>query len=99
PWARRCPVARAIRSAQAAISSAAGAGGVGPAAVAIAAQTAMADTRAAASSYADAFAAWERQFLIDALAASNGKVTEAAARIGIGRATFYKKLATLGIDT
>ncbi|WP_272899087.1 helix-turn-helix domain-containing protein, partial [Burkholderia pseudomallei] len=64
-----------------------------------AAQTAMADTRAAASSYADAFAAWERQFLIDALAASNGKVTEAAARIGIGRATFYKKLATLGIDT
>ncbi|WP_285829201.1 sigma-54 interaction domain-containing protein [Burkholderia mallei] len=77
----------------------AGAGGVGPAAVAIAAQTAMADTRAAASSYADAFAAWERQFLIDALAASNGKVTEAAARIGIGRATFYKKLATLGIDT
>ncbi|MCW0060126.1 2-C-methyl-D-erythritol 2,4-cyclodiphosphate synthase, partial [Burkholderia pseudomallei] len=54
---------------------------------------------AAASSYADAFAAWERQFLIDALAASNGKVTEAAARIGIGRATFYKKLATLGIDT
>ncbi|EES20566.1 sensory box protein/sigma-54 dependent transcriptional regulator [Burkholderia pseudomallei 1106b] len=77
----------------------AGAGGVGPAAVAVAAQTAMADTRAAASSYADAFAAWERQFLIDALAASNGKVTEAAARIGIGRATFYKKLATLGIDT
>ncbi|WP_103252921.1 helix-turn-helix domain-containing protein, partial [Burkholderia pseudomallei] len=72
---------------------------VGPAAVAVAAQTAMADTRAAASSYADAFAAWERQFLIDALAASNGKVTEAAARIGIGRATFYKKLATLGIDT
>ncbi|WP_411326804.1 helix-turn-helix domain-containing protein [Burkholderia pseudomallei] len=26
-------------------------------------------------------------------------MTEAAARIGIGRATFYKKLATLGIDT
>lgn len=48
--------------------------------------------------YADAFAAWERRFLTDALAACNGKVTAAAARVGIGRATFYKKLAALGID-
>ncbi|WP_076880810.1 helix-turn-helix domain-containing protein, partial [Burkholderia pseudomallei] len=77
----------------------AGAGGADPAAVAIAAKTAMAEPRAAASSYADAFAAWEREFLLDALAAANGNVTEAAARLGIGRATFYKKLATLGIDT
>lgn len=46
----------------------------------------------------DALAAWERQFLIDALAACDGKVVEAAARIGIGRATLYKKLAALGID-
>ncbi|WP_275891218.1 helix-turn-helix domain-containing protein, partial [Burkholderia sp. LMG 13014] len=38
------------------------------------------------------------QFLTDALAACDGKVVEAAARIGIGRATLYKKLAALGID-
>ena len=49
-------------------------------------------------SYTDALAAWERQFLTDALAACDGKVVEAAARIGIGRATLYKKLAALGID-
>jgi DNA-binding NtrC family response regulator len=49
-------------------------------------------------SYTDALAAWERQFLIDALDACDGKVVEAAARIGIGRATLYKKLAALGID-
>jgi DNA-binding NtrC family response regulator len=49
-------------------------------------------------SYTDALAAWERQFLIDALVACDGKVVEAAARIGIGRATLYKKLAALGID-
>ncbi|MDR8917109.1 Limonene hydroxylase [Burkholderia multivorans] len=48
-------------------------------------------------SYADALAAWERQFFVDALAACDGKVAEAAARIGIGRATLYKKLAALGI--
>lgn len=53
---------------------------------------------APAASYADALAAWERQFLTDALAACDGKVVEAAARIGIGRATLYKKLAALGID-
>ena len=44
---------------------------------------------APAASYADALA-WERQFLTDALAACDGKVVEAAARIGIGRATLYK---------
>ena len=53
---------------------------------------------APAVSYADALAAWERQFLTDALAACDGKVVDAAARIGIGRATLYKKLAALGID-
>jgi len=50
-------------------------------------------------SYADAFAEWERGFLSDALVACNGRVTEAAARIGIGRATFYKKIAALGLVT
>ncbi|AJK50923.1 sigma-54 interaction domain-containing protein [Burkholderia plantarii] len=50
-------------------------------------------------SYADAFAEWERGFLRDALVACNGRVTEAAARIGIGRATFYKKIAALGLVT
>ncbi|MDC6131788.1 helix-turn-helix domain-containing protein, partial [Burkholderia gladioli] len=49
-------------------------------------------------SYAAAFADWERRFLSEALAASGGRVAEAAARIGIGRATLYKKIAALGLD-
>ena len=73
--------------------------GVPQAPGATALQPAEADAGAAQSvSYADALAAWERQFLTDALAACNGKVVDAAARVGIGRATFYKKLAALGID-
>uniref|UniRef100_UPI003709B144 helix-turn-helix domain-containing protein n=1 Tax=Burkholderia gladioli TaxID=28095 RepID=UPI003709B144 len=36
--------------------------------------------------------------LSEALAASGGRVAEAAARIGIGRATLYKKIAALGLD-
>jgi transcriptional regulator of acetoin/glycerol metabolism len=43
-------------------------------------------------------AAFEKQFLADALRASGGRVAEAAQRIGIGRATLYKKIAGLGIE-
>jgi transcriptional regulator with PAS, ATPase and Fis domain len=48
--------------------------------------------------WADAMAAFERRFLDEALRACNGRVTEAAARIGMGRATLYKKIAAYGID-
>ncbi|MBV8627139.1 MAG: sigma 54-interacting transcriptional regulator, partial [Paraburkholderia sp.] len=44
-------------------------------------------------SWTEAMAAFEKRFLCDALRASGGRVTEAAARIGMGRATFYKKIA------
>jgi transcriptional regulator of acetoin/glycerol metabolism len=43
-------------------------------------------------------AEFERRFLGDALRATGGHVAEAAARIGMGRATLYKKIAALGID-
>jgi transcriptional regulator with PAS, ATPase and Fis domain len=48
--------------------------------------------------WADAMAAFEKRFLDEALRACNGRVTEAAARIGMGRATLYKKIAAYGID-
>jgi transcriptional regulator with PAS, ATPase and Fis domain len=51
-----------------------------------------------ATSYADAMMAFEKDFLSDALRASGGRVAEAAERIGIGRATLYKKIAALGIE-
>jgi transcriptional regulator of acetoin/glycerol metabolism len=43
-------------------------------------------------------AQFEKGFLSDALRASGGRVTEAAQRIGIGRATLYKKIVALGIE-
>jgi len=49
-------------------------------------------------SWTEAMAAFEKRFLCDALRASGGRVTEAAARIGMGRATFYKKIAAYGIE-
>jgi transcriptional regulator with PAS, ATPase and Fis domain len=48
--------------------------------------------------WADAMAAFERRFIDDALRACDGRVTEAAARIGMGRATLYKKIAAYGIE-
>ncbi|SIT45057.1 PAS modulated sigma54 specific transcriptional regulator, Fis family [Paraburkholderia piptadeniae] len=48
--------------------------------------------------WADAMAAFEKRFICDAVRACNGRVTEAAARIGMGRATLYKKIAAYGID-
>jgi DNA-binding NtrC family response regulator len=46
---------------------------------------------------AQAEAAFEKQTLEHALLASNGQITEAAKRLRISRATFYKKLAKLGL--
>jgi len=51
----------------------------------------------AGHSYQSAMAGFEAQLLRDALAACDGHVPSAAARLGIGRATLYKKLAALGI--
>jgi transcriptional regulator with PAS, ATPase and Fis domain len=59
---------------------------------------ALATDDGATTSYADAMAAFEKQFLADALRASGGRVAEAAQRIGMGRATLYKKIVGLGIE-
>ncbi|SKC86541.1 Transcriptional regulator containing PAS, AAA-type ATPase, and DNA-binding Fis domains [Burkholderia sp. CF099] len=48
--------------------------------------------------WADAMAAFEKRFIDEALRACEGRVTEAAARIGMGRATLYKKIAAYGIE-
>jgi transcriptional regulator with PAS, ATPase and Fis domain len=48
--------------------------------------------------WADAMAAFEKRFLDEALRTCEGRVTEAAARIGMGRATLYKKIAAYGIE-
>ncbi|MDE1180332.1 sigma 54-interacting transcriptional regulator [Paraburkholderia sp.] len=49
-------------------------------------------------SWSDAMAAFEKRFIDDALRACGGRVVEAAARIGMGRATLYKKIAAYGIE-
>lgn len=45
-----------------------------------------------------AMADFERQLITEALAACNGKVIVAARRLGMGRATLYKKMAALGLS-
>ncbi|KVM89602.1 sigma-54 interaction domain-containing protein [Burkholderia stagnalis] len=47
--------------------------------------------------YDDAMRMFEKRFLSAALRSEDGCVSKAAARIGIGRATLYKKMAALGI--
>ena len=47
--------------------------------------------------YAQAEAAFEKETLEHALAASNGQISEAAKLLRISRATFYKKLAKFGL--
>jgi transcriptional regulator of acetoin/glycerol metabolism len=49
--------------------------------------------------YAEAEAEFEKHTLEQALAASNGQITEAARMLRISRATFYKKLAKFGLAT
>ena len=51
----------------------------------------------AVDSRAQTMADFERRFLIDGWRATGGRVAEAAARIGMGRATLYKKIAALDI--
>ncbi|WP_043346472.1 sigma-54 interaction domain-containing protein [Cupriavidus basilensis] len=48
--------------------------------------------------YEEAMRAFEQRLLSDALRATGGRVAEAASRLGIGRATLYKKIAALGIE-
>jgi DNA-binding NtrC family response regulator len=47
--------------------------------------------------YAEAEAEFEKHTLEQALAASNGQISEAAKMLQISRATFYKKLAKFGL--
>ncbi|MFT0174472.1 sigma-54 interaction domain-containing protein [Paraburkholderia mimosarum] len=49
------------------------------------------------TSYENALRMFEKRFLSAALRSEDGCVSKAAARIGIGRATFYKKMTALGI--
>ncbi|MDR3670905.1 MAG: sigma 54-interacting transcriptional regulator [Holophaga sp.] len=49
----------------------------------------------AGSSYAETMARAERRILEAALSACSGKVADAARRLGIGRATFYKRMTAL----
>ncbi|MBV8272534.1 MAG: AAA family ATPase, partial [Cupriavidus sp.] len=64
-----------------------------PAPVAASIEEAPAARELSAQSYADAMAQFEAAFLSQALEACGGRVAEAAARVGISRAAFYKKLA------
>ncbi|MFC0399730.1 sigma-54 interaction domain-containing protein [Paraburkholderia rhizosphaerae] len=48
--------------------------------------------------WADAMAEFERRYLNEALRACGGHVAQTADKIGIGRATLYKKIAAYGID-
>ncbi|AHN74647.2 sigma-54-dependent Fis family transcriptional regulator [Pandoraea pnomenusa] len=71
-------------------------GGAGTAAFAVPSDNKTADD-ANAQRYDDAMRAFERQLLTQALRAAGGRVADAAARLDIGRATLYKKMAALGI--
>ncbi|QLJ16916.1 sigma 54-interacting transcriptional regulator [Pseudomonas putida] len=48
-------------------------------------------------SYRDACEAFERDLIAGALAEQGGNVPEAAAALGLGRSTLYKKMAALGL--
>jgi len=60
---------------------------------------AQAAAPAAVQSYDEALAGFERRLISEALTRAGGRVAEAAAALGMGRATLYKKLAALGIST
>ncbi|GAA0837890.1 sigma-54 interaction domain-containing protein [Cupriavidus pauculus] len=69
------------------------AGAVAPAVLAQASAMPAAATWPATQNYAEAMARFETAFLTQALEACGGRVAEAAARVGISRAAFYRKLA------
>ena len=56
------------------------------------------DEAAPQSNYADAMRAFEQRFLEDALRAAGGHVARAAERMGLPRATLYRKIAALAIE-
>ncbi|HEX5803284.1 MAG TPA: sigma 54-interacting transcriptional regulator [Azospira sp.] len=72
---------------------------VPPPATGAPAQTASAGEPPPATTYDEAFVAFERELIVRSLQACGGKVTEAARRLGLGRATLYKKMAALGIQS
>ncbi|HTR05951.1 MAG TPA: sigma 54-interacting transcriptional regulator [Paraburkholderia sp.] len=51
-----------------------------------------------AANYDEAMRDFERRFLSDALRAADGHVAQAAERIGMARATLYRRIAALGIE-
>ncbi|VVN73017.1 sigma-54 interaction domain-containing protein [Pseudomonas fluorescens] len=51
----------------------------------------------AQETFSEARARFDRQLIESALAQCEGKVIEAAARLGLGRSTLYKKMVALGI--
>jgi transcriptional regulator with PAS, ATPase and Fis domain len=51
------------------------------------------------TSYAETMADAERRILQAALAAARGRVADAARRLGIGRATIYKRMRALGLPS
>jgi DNA-binding NtrC family response regulator len=57
-----------------------------------------AQSEAAQPTWAEAMAGFEKRFLSEALRTNGGRVIEAAAQIGMGRATLYKKIAAYGIE-
>ena len=50
-------------------------------------------------SYEEAFATFERNLIAQTLRQCDGKVSQAAKQLGLGRATLYRKMATLGMPT
>ncbi|CAB3801352.1 hypothetical protein LMG28688_05333 [Paraburkholderia caffeinitolerans] len=58
---------------------------------------AAAPDRANAQQYDEVMQDFARRFLADALRAANGHVANAAARIGMARATLYRRIVALGI--
>jgi transcriptional regulator with PAS, ATPase and Fis domain len=70
----------------------------GPAAGAQPQPVSATESPAESPSWSEAMAAFEKRFLSDALRAHGGRVIDAAAQIGMGRATLYKKIAAYGIE-
>jgi len=63
-----------------------------------ASHAALAQPESVQPSWAEAMAGFEKRFLSEALRANGGRVVDAAAQIGMGRATLYKKIAAYGIE-
>jgi DNA-binding NtrC family response regulator len=64
----------------------------------VASHASVAQPETVQPSWAEAMAGFEKRFLSEALRANGGRVVDAAAQIGMGRATLYKKIAAYGIE-